>query len=81
MEPAPSHGRCRWHDLHRFGGERPIIERLLEEYDARREDAALFAQIDRVLLLQDPASGVGIDLWMAGFDYERNAIERSTKST
>ena len=63
-----------------FGGELPVIERLLEIYEPRRDDAAKFAQVYRVLLLHDPLKNIGIDLSMGGFDYERRAIERSSKA-
>ena len=62
-----------------FGNERPVISRLLRSYGARREDAAQFARLHRVLLLEDRRRNVGIDISMGAFEFEEHAIDRSSE--
>jgi hypothetical protein len=60
-----------------FGHEDPFIERLLERFEARIEDAASFARTRRVLLLR-ARSGVGIDVALGALPFEESAIARSS---
>jgi len=60
-----------------FGGEDAVIALLLSTYTARVPNASEFAKISRVLLLQSE-TGVGIDVAMGAFPYEKLAIARST---
>jgi hypothetical protein len=59
-----------------FGKERPIIDRLLQNLTPRIEDAAGFAMVNRVLLVQEPG-GIDTDVSLAAFPFEREVIERS----
>lgn len=61
-----------------FGGEGPVIDQLLQEFEPRVEDAAEFARISRVVLIRDAHVGIGIDVSTGGFDFERRAVERSS---
>lgn len=61
-----------------FGNESPVIARLLEEFEPRRPDAAAFARLYRVLLIQDARKGIGLDVSLGAFAFEANAIERSS---
>jgi hypothetical protein len=61
-----------------FGRERPIIDWLLEGLKGRIENAAQFALINRVLLVQDP-SGVAVDVALAALPFERELIERAKR--
>ena len=58
--------------------EESAIANMLSEFEPRREDAAEFAQVRRVLLLIDPSTKVGIDISLGAFDYEKHAAERSS---
>lgn len=61
-----------------FGDEDRFIGPMLDAgYRPRIPDAADFARRNRVLLVQS-ASGVPIDLGLAGLPYEFLAVERST---
>jgi hypothetical protein len=59
-----------------FGRERPVINRLLETLSPRIADAAGFAMLNRVLLVQEPG-GVDTDISLAAFPFERDVIDRS----
>lgn len=59
-----------------FGGEEPFVDFLLAHYTPRRADARDFALAYRVLLLQT-ASGIGIDIALAGLPFEETAVGRS----
>jgi len=61
------------------GGEKPVIDRLLEVFAPRRPDAAAFAVRSRVLLLQDQHEGIGIDVSTGWMPFEQRVVERSTK--
>jgi hypothetical protein len=63
-----------------FGGERPVISALLEAFEPRIEDAAAFAEVNRVLLLRAP-SGVGLDIALGGLPYEELIVRRSSLFT
>lgn len=60
-----------------FGNEKHFSDLLLEHFDARISNAAVFAQERRVLLLRS-SKGVGLDVALAALPYEALAIERSS---
>ena len=60
-----------------YGEERPVIDALLKRFEARRPDADAFALANRVLLLQTGA-GVEIDVALAAFPFEIEAIEMAS---
>ena len=60
-----------------YGHEGPVIDLLLRTFRARRPDAKAFALAHRVLLLAS-ADGVGIDVALAAFPFERDAIEQAS---
>lgn len=60
-----------------FGGEEPFVDALLERYAARTDNARAFALSRRVVLAKT-ASGVGVDVALAGLPYEEGVIERSS---
>lgn len=59
-----------------FGSEGPLVEALLKRYESRIEHAATFAADNRVLLLRG-MGGIPIDVALAAFEYESEAISRS----
>lgn len=60
-----------------YGEERPVIDALLERFEARRPDADGFALANRVLLLKT-RDGVEIDVALAAFPFEIEAIEMAS---
>ena len=60
-----------------FGHEDPFIEKLLQNFEARIDDAAAFARARRVLLIRSH-SGVGIDVALGALPFEELAISRSS---
>ena len=60
-----------------FGGEEPFIQKLLQKFQGRVEDAARFARLRRVLLLRS-ASGVGIDIALGALPFEESAVARAS---
>jgi hypothetical protein len=60
-----------------FGQEDPFIERLMQEFETRIEDAAGFARLRRVLLIR-AHSGVGIDVALGALPFEETAVARSS---
>ena len=60
-----------------FGGEEPVVRKLLDRYEARIPDAAGFALTRRVLLLR-AASGVGLDIALGGLPFEEAVVARSS---
>ena len=60
-----------------FGHEDPFIEKLLETFEPRIDDAAEFARARRVLLIRS-RSGVGIDVALGALPFEETAVSRST---
>jgi hypothetical protein len=60
-----------------FGEEQKFAEVLLQHFEARISDAALFAQQRRVLLLRS-SKGVGLDIAFAALPYEAMLIRRSS---
>ena len=63
-----------------FGGEDRFVSALLTHFEPRIDDAAAFAQVNRVLLLRAP-SGVGLDIAMGGLPFEESAVVRSSLFT
>ena len=60
-----------------YGDERPVIDALLGRFEARRPDAEGFALANRVLLLKT-REGVEIDIALAAFPFEIEAIEMAS---
>lgn len=60
-----------------YGDEAPVIDVLLDRFKARRPDARAFALAHRVLLLASD-EGVGIDVALAAFPFEIDAIEKAS---
>lgn len=60
-----------------FGNEDPFIQAILNEYDARIEDAASFARVNRILLVEDD-NGTPIDISLGAMPFEERTVERST---
>jgi hypothetical protein len=63
--------------LARFGGEAPIIEKLLAEFAPRLPEAKKSAQENRVLLLKT-TEGIEIDVSLAARPFEEEMIHRAT---
>jgi Nucleotidyl transferase AbiEii toxin, Type IV TA system len=59
-----------------FGDEENYIERLLEKFPNRIEDAKNFALRNRVLLLKTE-NGIGIDISLGAFLFEEEMTERA----
>jgi hypothetical protein len=59
-----------------FGDEENYIERLLEKFPNRIEDAKNFALRNRVLLLKTE-NGIGIDISLGAFPFEEEMTERA----
>jgi hypothetical protein len=60
-----------------YGDEAPVIDLLLAKFKGRRPDARAFALAHRVLLLVS-ADGVGLDVALAAFPFEIDAIEKAS---
>ena len=60
-----------------FGDERKFIEPLLAKYRPRVRDPLAFALANRVVLLNS-ASGIGLDVALAGLPFEESAVRRAT---
>lgn len=60
-----------------FGNETAFVSVLARAFQPRIDDAAAFAQVNRVLLLR-AASGVGLDIALGGLPFEELAVARST---
>ena len=60
-----------------FGDEDRYVEKLLQRFLPRIEDAKNFAVANRVLLLQSP-DGIGIDIALGGLPYEELVVARAT---
>jgi hypothetical protein len=60
-----------------YGDEAPVIDLLLANFKERRPHARVFALAHRVLLLVS-ADGVGIDIALAAFPFETDAIEKAS---
>jgi hypothetical protein len=61
-----------------FGNEAPVIEAFLERFEPRVSDAAGFAEINRVLLL-NTVDGIPIDVALGGFPFEDQMTRRARK--
>lgn len=59
-----------------YGEEARVLDVLLTRFEARRAAARAFAMDHRVLLIS--AAGVGIDVALAAFPFEIEAIEQAT---
>jgi len=59
-----------------FEGESVFVDALLSKYESRVDDPDGFASRNRVLLLRS-SDGVPLDIGLAAFEYELQAIERS----
>jgi hypothetical protein len=60
-----------------FGNEEPFIQILLQRFEGRIPDAAVFARERRVLLLRS-SKGVGLDVALAGLPFEELVVQRSS---
>jgi hypothetical protein len=60
-----------------FEHEEAVVALLLGSFAGRRADASEFALANRVVLLKS-SSDVDIDVALAGLDYEKQMIERSS---
>lgn len=60
-----------------FGDEERYIEKLLQRFSPRIDQAGGFAVANRVLLLQSP-DGIGIDIALGGLPYEELVVTRAT---
>lgn len=63
-----------------FGQEREFVSILTQAFQPRIDDAAAFAEVNRVLLLRTD-SGVGLDIALGGLPFEELAVARSTLFT
>ena len=61
-----------------FGNEDEAITRFLNHFEPRMENAADFAQQNRVLLLQSN-EGVGIDIALGALPFEQRMVNRTVK--
>ena len=59
-----------------FGEEEPIVSQLLEAFRSRIAGALPFAIQNRVLLCETE-DGIGIDIGLAAFPFEKLALERA----
>lgn len=66
----------RW-GRNRLTDEELYISELLKAFKGRRDDAAEFAMISRVVLLED-SSGIGIDISLGAMPFEEVAVARAT---
>lgn len=60
-----------------FVDEEAYIAALMARFEPRRDDAAEFARVNRVLLLR-ARSGVGLDIALGGLPFEESAVDRSS---
>lgn len=60
-----------------FGRESEVIDGLLQEFQPRIQDARAYALLHRVLLLE--AGDLGVDIGIAGFEFERRIQDRATR--
>jgi hypothetical protein len=63
-----------------FENEAAYVSVLMARFQPRRNDAAEFARLHRVLLLR-ASSGVGLDIALGGLPFEESAVDRSTPFT
>ncbi len=60
-----------------FGEERPVVDAILDRFSSRISDPADFACENRVILVKS-AKDVAIDIAIAGFEFEKQIIQRAT---
>jgi len=60
-----------------FGGEEAFVRTILDWYQPRVAEPAIFALTHRVLLVQAD-SGVGLDIALGGMPFEESAVSRAT---
>jgi Nucleotidyl transferase AbiEii toxin, Type IV TA system len=60
-----------------FADENRYVSVLMDRFEARIDDAAQFASVNRVLLLR-AASGVGLDIALGGLPFEELAVSRAS---
>lgn len=60
-----------------YGDERTVIAELLRRFEKRIDNAEQFAVNRRVLLLR-ASNGVSVDISLAAFDFEIEALDRAT---
>lgn len=60
-----------------FGDEGQVVDTLLRRFQARRADARAFALVNRVLLLTTQG-GVDVDVGLAAFPFETEALEMAS---
>ncbi len=63
-----------------FADEARFVSVLMGAFEARIEDAARFASVNRVLLLR-ASSGVGLDIALGGVPFEALAVSRASLFT
>ena len=63
--------------LAEYGSEAGVLDALLARFSPRRPDARDFALAHRVLLLR-ASNGVDLDVSLAAFEFEREALERAS---
>ena len=63
-----------------FADEARFVAVLMDAFEARIEDAARFASVNRVLLLR-ASSGVGLDIALGGLPFEALAVGRASLFT
>lgn len=61
-----------------FGNEEPVIRAFLERFEPRVPDAAAFAEVHRVLLL-NTVDGIPVDVALGGFPFEEQMTRRARK--
>lgn len=59
-----------------FGNEEIYVDKILEQFKSRIEDAKEFALKNRVLLLETE-NGIGIDISLGAFPFEEEMIDRA----
>jgi hypothetical protein len=60
-----------------FGSEEIFIDKILERFPSRMEDAKNFALQNRILLLQ--TNNIGIDISLGGLFFEKSAVSRAVE--
>lgn len=63
-----------------FSDESRFVTVLMDAFEARIDDAAQFAAVNRVLLLR-AASGVGLDIALGGLPFEELVVDRASLFT
>jgi len=63
-----------------FADEARFVTVLMDAFEARIEEAAQFASVNRVLLLR-ASSGVGLDIALGGLPFEALAVSRASLFT